>query len=80
MIVNFYIIKKKISVSFKFKTSNKLSKIKPSHKITIYTNNANYILFTKINNLTNQNIFIFGINLSIKKLLKILGSSLLLEI
>ena len=24
------------------------------NKITIYTNNANYILFTKINNLTNQ--------------------------
>ena len=51
---NFYIMKKKISVSFNFKTSNKLSKIKPSHKITIYTNNANYILFTKINNLYDQ--------------------------
>ncbi len=54
LVTNFLSQKKKIKIRLDFKTINKKSNLKPSHKIIFNTNKGKFVLVTEMNNIYDQ--------------------------
>ncbi len=54
LVTNFFSERKKIKIRLNFKTINKKSNLRPSHKIIFNTNKGKFVLVTKMNSIYDQ--------------------------